>query len=125
MKLLIDKNKLSEQPEQFLRQAGYGFIVDRRSGQESFVRRLSRDHYPRLHMYVKELGDKIEFNLHLDQKKASYPGAHAHNAEYDGEVVGGEIERLKELILHSTQQVAHSTEHETPEKKSFFKKLFK
>ena len=125
MKLVVDKSKLSEQPEQFLRRAGYGFIVDRRSGQESFVRRMSRDHYPRLHMYVKEFGDKIEFNLHLDQKKASYPGAHAHNAEYDGEVVEGEIMRLKELISRNTQNVAHNTKDEVPEEKLFWKKLFK
>ncbi|RLC38550.1 hypothetical protein DRH27_01980 [Candidatus Falkowbacteria bacterium] len=124
MKLAIDKNKLSGQAEQFLRQAGYGFIVDRQSGQESFVRRLSRDHYPRLHMYVKEVGEKVEFNLHLDQKKASYPGAHAHSAEYNGAVVEEEIERLKGLISHNTQHITHNSKHETPKEKSFFKKLF-
>ena len=124
MKLVVGKNQIKEQPEQFLRRAGYGFIIDRRTGNESFVRRLSRNHYPRLHMYVKETGEKIEFNLHLDQKKASYPGAHAHNAEYDGEVVEGEIKRLTELISHNTQRAARSAKHEVPKEKSFFKKLF-
>jgi len=37
------------------------------------------------------------FNLHLDQKQPSYAGAHAHNAEYEGEIVEREIERLKQL----------------------------
>jgi len=98
MKIRISKNKLSINPEQFLRKAGYGFIVDRRRGQESFIRRLGNYHYPRLHMYVDKDNDFYIFNLHLDQKETSYEGAHAHNAEYDGEVVEGEIERLKSLL---------------------------
>lgn len=100
MKLIINKDKLNTTPEQFLRRAGYGFIRDRRSDKDSFVRRLGSFHYPRLHMYHKEKDDQIIFNLHLDQKQASYAGAHAHNAEYDGELVEAEINRLKKLILN-------------------------
>lgn len=85
----------------FLRHAGYANIYDRRSGQESCVRRLGGGFYPRFHMYIEERGEQIIFNLHLDQKQPSYAGAHAHNAEYDGEVVEGEIERLKNLLSHS------------------------
>ncbi len=98
MKLIVNKNQLNVAPEQFLRKAGYGYIRDRHSGQDSFVRRLSSGHYPRLHMYIKESDNAIIFNLHLDQKQASYAGAHAHSAEYEGEVVEGEIRRLRELI---------------------------
>jgi hypothetical protein len=47
---------------------------------------------------VEEQGSKIVFNLHLDQKQPSYPGAHAHNAEYEGKVVEDEIGRLKDII---------------------------
>ncbi len=109
MKLIIEKNQLDMHPEQFLRQAGYGYIRDRKTGQDSFVRRLGSNFYPRLHMHVMEehpstgsgQGDKIIFDLHLDQKQASYPGAHAHNAEYEGEVVEAEIERLKSLITRN------------------------
>lgn len=85
--------------DQILRHAGYGFIVDRRGGgKESYVRRLSSDHYPRLHMYFEDHDDRIVFNLHLDQKQASYEGQHMHSGEYDGEVVQEEIERLKGVI---------------------------
>ena len=101
MKLTINKNQLDTAPGQFLRRAGYGYIRDRHSGQDSFVRRLGSGHYPRLHMYIKEQGDKIIFNLHLDQKQASYAGAHAHSAEYDGDVVEQEVERLKNCITHN------------------------
>jgi hypothetical protein len=98
MKLIINKNQLNESPANFLRQAGYGYMQDRRSGQDSFVRRLGAGFYPRLHMYAEESGDNIVFNLHLDQKQPSYPGAHAHNAEYDSQIVFEEIERLKLLL---------------------------
>ena len=98
MKLIINENQLAMSSELFLRQAGYTYIRDRHSGHDSFVRRLTRNHYPRLHMYVSEQDNKIIFNLHLDQKRASYAGSHAHSAEYEGEVVEGEIERLKGFI---------------------------
>jgi hypothetical protein len=100
MKLRIEKSKLAESPALFLRQAGYSYIINRQNGQESFVRRLTRDFYPRFHLYVAGEDDAIIFNLHLDQKRPIYRGApHAHNAEYEGEAVEREIDRLKELIL--------------------------
>ena len=99
MKLIIDKNQIDMAPEQFLRKSGYGYIRDRRTGKDSFVRRLGGGFYPRLHMYVQEDGEKAIFNLHLDQKQASYAGAHAHNAEYGGEVVEIEIKRLNDLLV--------------------------
>jgi hypothetical protein len=98
MKLIIDKDQLKGSPEQFLRQASYGFIRDRRRGQDSFVRRLGSFHYPRLHLYLEAAGEKIVFNLHLDQKQPSYSGAQAHNAEYEGDIVEAEITRLRQLL---------------------------
>ena len=99
MKLRINKTDLSVSTALFLRQAGYHNIVDRRSGQESFVRRLRSDFYPRFHLYADEEGEVLVLNLHLDQKRPIYVGApHAHNAEYDGEVVESEIARLKEMF---------------------------
>lgn len=98
MKLILNKNQLNMAPEQFLRKAGYAYIRDRKTGLDSFARRLGAGFYPRLHMYVGEQGDNLIFNLHLDQKQPSYSGARAHNAEYNGEVVGEEIERLEKLI---------------------------
>lgn len=85
-------------PEQFIRQTGYGFIRDRHSGKESYVRRLGGGFYPRLHMYIEDRGDAVSFNLHLDQKQASYEGSNMHSGEYDGEVVESEMERIKSFI---------------------------
>lgn len=98
MKIIVNKNRLDINPEQFLRRAGYAFIHDTERNKDSFVRRLTRDFYPRLHMYAENLSDRLVFDLHLDQKKASYEGNHMHNAEYEGAVVEEEIARLKELL---------------------------
>ena len=99
MKILIKKNKLPLAPEMILRQAGYNYLPGRGSREDSFVRALARSGYPRFHIYLKEENDIIEFNLHLDQKKPSYAGSHAHSGEYKGKVVEEEIKRLKNAIV--------------------------
>ena len=103
MKLKVNKKQLGAPPEMWLRQAGYAFIPEREDGQASFARRLTRDFYPRFHIYfieTKENGvDQVVFNLHLDQKRPGYEGFSRHNAEYDGEVVENEMARLSSLLL--------------------------
>ncbi len=98
MKIVLNKKKLPLDPDRFLRSHGYAFITDRRRDKSSYVRRLGNHHYPRLHMYVEEADDRITFNLHLDQKQASYRGSHMHNAEHEGGVVEAEVSRLKALL---------------------------
>jgi len=115
MKITVDKNKFNINAEQFLRRNGYAFIVDRRRGKESFVRRMGSGHYPRFHIYIKREDNKIIFDLHLDQKQASYKGSHMHNAEYDGEVVETEMQRIKNLIAHEYKNTTKIKEKE-PEK---------
>ncbi|MFH1745147.1 MAG: hypothetical protein ABH881_03190 [bacterium] len=105
MKITINKNELRENLATFLRSAGYGYITDRRTGNESFVRRLSREFYPRFHVYFQETDDKYIITLHLDQKKTSYAGSRMHSAEYDSELVGEEWERLKKLIVQKADRV--------------------
>lgn len=97
MKLIIEKAKLSDTPENILRRAGYGYIHSRATDHGSYVRRLTRDHYPRLHLYVSYSGEKAVFDLHLDQKQASYQGSRMHNGEHEGPVVEEEIGRIREV----------------------------
>lgn len=98
MKLIIPQGRLNTNYPAFLRQAGYLYITDhRQGGKESFVRSLARGNYPRFHLYVGEGREGLVFNLHLDQKQASYQGHHMHNAEYDGELVNAELSRLAKL----------------------------
>jgi hypothetical protein len=98
MKLLINETQLNTPPEIFLRQAGYAYIANRHGGDDSFVRSLSGNFYPRFHVYIKRELDKIILNIHLDQKKPSYGGVNMHNGEYDGEVVEAEVARLKGML---------------------------
>lgn len=94
MRLTLNKNQLTATYPQLLRQAGYAFVRDHRTGHNSFMRALARGHYPRFHLYVDENDQELIFNLHIDQKQPSYEGSAAHNGEYDGDLVAGEIERL-------------------------------
>jgi hypothetical protein len=99
MKLAVNKKRLNFNPDTFLRRAGYAHIHDRIADHDSYVRRFTRDFYPRFHIYFENLDDRIVFNLHLDQKKASYDNQHMHNAEYEGSAVEEEIDRIKGLIV--------------------------
>jgi len=98
MKLTVSLNQLNDSPENFLHHAGYGMIFDSRRQVSSYVRRLGAGHYPRLHLYFDLVGANVVFNMHLDQKQASYEGTHMHNAEYDSDLVAAEINRLREII---------------------------
>ena len=100
MKIILNKKYFSEQPEIFLRnRAGYTPISSHHTGKDSFVRHTGRNRYPRFHVYLKYEGERVILDMHLDQKETSYKGSHAHNAEYEGDVVEAEIARVKELIL--------------------------
>lgn len=104
MKISVNKKRMGQAPEIWLRQAGYVYLPDRSGGQPSFARRLSRDFYPRFHVYFTETKkddgqEMVTINLHLDQKKPGYAGYNRHNAEYDGEIVAQEAERLQKLLL--------------------------
>lgn len=99
MKILIKKEELPDNPVNFLRAQGYGYIQGRGDKQDSFAKRLYGGEFPRLHMYVNDRGDKWEFHLHLDQKPVSYKGSNAHSGEYDGDVVETEIKHLEEALF--------------------------
>ncbi len=106
MKLTVRREQLNETPENFLHHAGWGMIHDRRRGVDSFVKRLGSGFYPRLHLYVDERDGLVIFNMHLDQKEASYAGSHMHNAEYDSELVAAEIGRIKGSLGIASSQLS-------------------
>ena len=100
-----------------MRQCGY-YFERQDKGELAFCRIISasKTGYPRFHAYVHPVkSDKVGakqfnrvkinsvarqtyINLHLDQKKPVYKGAPAHSAEYEGEVVEKEAERIKKII---------------------------
>ena len=104
MKFGIKKKVLNEKIENILKKAGYVLINSYYTKKVSFARRLTRDHYPRFHIYIKENNDIIIIDIHLDQKKTSYNNANAHNAEYDSSIIKEEVQRLKKIILCNLQK---------------------
>ena len=97
MKIYFEK-KFKENTETIIRRSGYAKIFDRRSSQTSYVRRLSNNFYPRFHMYAEETDDQLILNIHLDQKKVSYHQQTAHSADYSGEIIEREAERIKKFF---------------------------
>ncbi len=81
-------------PLTVLRKAGYSPFRDPNTGETSFVIRLTTDFYPRFHLYVEVVGERVALDLHLDQKKPSYGSGRAHAGEYDGPVIEKEMTRI-------------------------------
>jgi len=76
-----------------------GYVIRGKKKEElDCVRYLSSQSYPRFHLYIKEDGDNLRFNLHLDQKKPSYKGSSAHSGEYEGDLIEKEKERILKII---------------------------
>lgn len=67
-------------------------------GDSSYIKSVSQGDYPRFHIYPKEKDGFQILSLHLDMKKPSYEGSHAHNAEYESKRVKKEASRLKSLL---------------------------
>lgn len=97
MKLKVSKHDVPT-PLHVLRKAGYSHFIDPNTQKESFILRLTPDRYPRMHLYVKEEGDSFVFDLHLDQKQASYKGSNMHGGEYDGPTVEREMARIEKWV---------------------------
>jgi len=89
--------KPSENMASLARRIGYRLITTTPDQEFNLIRPLSRD-YPRFHLYVKDWGGALEFSLHLDQKRPSYGRETAHSGEYDGTLVEGEEQRIKEAL---------------------------
>jgi len=99
MRFTVAKSFLISNIRESLRKCGYFGLENRYNGQLAYVRRLSQSqHYPRFHLYLEENPTAIIFNLHLDQKQASYQGARAHSAEYSDDNVKEEANRIKSII---------------------------
>ncbi|MEI7424934.1 MAG: hypothetical protein WCK10_02335 [Candidatus Staskawiczbacteria bacterium] len=82
------------------RALGYIIIDTKENGEYNLVRKFGGDNYPRFHVYLKQQGSTYVFSLHLDQKKPVYEGSggHAHNGEYFGPIIDGEVDRIKETL---------------------------
>lgn len=99
MEFFFEKKLLKDNIYNLLKKLGYYFVGrNQKESEIVFKRPLERNGYPRFHLYLKINEDRVIFNLHLDQKKPSYKGSPAHSAEYEGEVVENEIERIRQSL---------------------------
>ncbi len=81
-----------------MRKVGY-YHLSKKGNQLSFIRPLERSVYPRFHIYLQEEeNNDLIFNLHLDQRKPVYKFSSAHNADYEGEILEREKERIKMIL---------------------------
>ncbi len=87
----------SENLQTAMRRVGYQPIGISDRGELNCIRPIHGD-YPRFHIYTKEEGSEIIINLHLDQKKPSYAGSHAHSGDYDSETVRDEAARIRSIL---------------------------
>lgn len=67
--------------------------------QEGYVKRLTRDYYPRFHIYLeRENATELIFDIHLDQRHGVHAGMKAHANEKDSEAVQNEAKRVYDLF---------------------------
>ncbi|MFC1598770.1 hypothetical protein ACFL2U_02055 [Patescibacteria group bacterium] len=121
----IEFNQKFNQSADFLiRRCAYGLVRDPRADERSYSRRLGHDIYPRFHVYINS-EDPLVYNLHLDQKQASYQGQTAHSGDYDSDIVQKEGQRIYQTVL--ALKAGEENEHEEEdlrEEKGFFSGLF-
>ncbi|MEA2007232.1 MAG: hypothetical protein U9O20_03690 [Patescibacteria group bacterium] len=91
-------NKFNQNIGFITKKCGYFQISDRKTGKDSFVRKLTADHYPRFHLYTSESEQEVVFDLHLDQSKTRYEGQKAHRADYESEEVKAELTRIYQTV---------------------------
>ena len=103
MKLKFSKSEIGN-PIVFIRRCGYGEYYDRRLQKVSYMKRARiQDMFPRFHVYIKEHGEEIVFDLHLDQKRPSYEGASMHAGEYEGGAVEREAQWIESLASKTSK----------------------
>lgn len=80
MKIKI--SPLTENPITLMRRAGYTF-QHQENGEQSFIRVMARNGYPRFHIYIKVEKMTAHISLHLDHKKHTYGENTRHHGEYE------------------------------------------
>ncbi|MBM4177636.1 hypothetical protein FJ208_02445 [Candidatus Gribaldobacteria bacterium] len=76
-------NQTNDQPTNLLRPLGYFFFKENQ-GELNLIRPLSKNNFPRFHLFLKiKENNLLEANLHLDQKAPIYGKQKAHSGEYE------------------------------------------
>lgn len=115
---------LPDHARNLMRRMGYG-EQRARSGQISYVKRVSSERFPRYHAYVEDIaGGGMQVNLHVDQKEASYEGTSAHSGEYEGPLVEREMAGIVGFVKSLTTTPPAPPAIQPKKKTSFLSKFF-
>lgn len=99
MKFILPKPRVNI--SNAMRRCGYHFKKEDKEKRELVFYHIigvSRTGYPRFHIYLKVSDEQVTFSLHLDQKRPIYKGTPAHAAEYSGEIIEKEVERIRQIL---------------------------
>jgi len=118
-------DSFNENLRRFLQRNGYATHLQSQQDRMSFVKRIIASDYPRFHIYIeKDIKGKSYLTIHLDQKKTSYDGNHAHMGEYDSELVANEAKNIQHSIFNSLELIKQNEEIQQP-KKGMLRKFFR
>jgi hypothetical protein len=93
------KNTKKDTIYNLMRDLSYHFLEkDESTGELNFTHPIRGDLFPRFHAFLKISQQDIAFSIHLDQRAPTYKGTVAHEGEYEGPLVEGEAERIKQFF---------------------------
>ena len=93
MKFTITRN--NQNPIMRLRRLGYAPYRNKQ-GQESFVKRIQGNNFPRFHLYVNgEIEQLLNCSIHIDQSAPVYSKGNAHRGDYESPALTTEVDRIK------------------------------
>lgn len=123
MKISIDG--VSQNYRVFLQRLGYSEHRYRGQTEPNFTRRLGPQRFPRVHVYVRPLGERLQLNMHVDMQESTASGSR-HGGIYDHELLAAEAERIKKVAALQKNETRDEERQPAGEekKKSLFRKLF-
>ncbi|RJR32116.1 hypothetical protein C4569_00165 [Candidatus Parcubacteria bacterium] len=79
----------------FFRKCGYAVIFAKEKRSVSYVKRLTGNYYPRIHIYVRKTAANMIIDIHLDQKKVKFKDKIIHAGDYGGGLLESEAAKIK------------------------------
>ena len=98
MDIIVESPRYNEM--YLMRECGYKFWRDPRSGDSSFIRRLGRGYYPRFHIKVRrDKNRRLIFDLHFDSRRPLHHIGVRSYEDSESAVVQAEAARIRSLLV--------------------------
>ncbi len=99
MKYTFKKNK-NHNINDLMKKSGYIFHCTT-EGVLCYHRYLDTHKFPRFHVYIKEVADQIEINMHFDQRNLNKKSNHNEPWAYVGNRINTEMKQLIDSIKNN------------------------